>query len=558
MKWLFDLFADHSAIVYVILIYALVIASGMMLGKLAVKGVSFGVACVLFTGILVSYFGFGVENKVLEFVRDFGLILFVYTMGLQVGPGFFALLKSHGLPLNALSGLCVLCTVGVVVGIFYLTRIPMPILVGLMSGAVTNTPGLGAAQQTLIDLAPLPPELQNLPSLGTYYALAYPGGVLGIILVLLLIKALKKVNVEKENQALVQKIAQHQPRPGTITLQVQNPAIIGQPVQALFDTLQFHFVVSRIAHNHEVRPVTKETLLHQDDVIQVVANPQDFPRLRTMVGAESDVDLTSGASSLVSRPVRVTHNEVCARPLTELHTISDYGVTLTRVNRAGIEFIPSGQTRLQFGDVVTVVGEEKQVEELTRNFGNSERKLREPHIAGLFVGIALGVILGSIPFSIPGIATPVKLGLAGGPLIVAILISRYASLLPLTFYMSQGANYIVRELGIVLFLASVGLKSGPDFVRTLTSSEGPRFLLLGMGITVVPLVVTAIVARLVYKMNFMALFGLLAGATTSAPGLAFSTRLAGSDAPAVTYASVYPLTMFLRILVAQLLIFLFV
>ncbi|HEY1112603.1 MAG TPA: putative transporter [Chitinophagaceae bacterium] len=559
MKWLLDLFNDHSTIVYVILVYSLVIAAGVLLGKLAVKGVSFGIAGVLFTGILVSYLGFSVEKEILEFIREFGLILFVYTMGLQVGPGFFASMQSQGLKLNAIAVLTVLCGAAVVVVLFYAMHIPMPVLVGLMSGAVTNTPGLGAAQQTLRDLAVTNPELANLPPIGTYYALAYPGGVLGIILVMIITKLVNRVNVEQENQLLAKKNTKRQPRPATITLQVKNPSIIGRPVQTLFDTLQSNFVVTRVGHDNDVSFATKETVLHKDDVILVVANPRDFHRLRTLVGTESNVDLVKdGASSLVSLPVRITHKEVCSRPLAELDTINNYGVTVTRVTRAGIEFIPSGNTRLQFGDVVRVVGEEKNVESLTKDFGNSDRKLKEPHIAGLFVGIALGVIVGSIPFFIPGVSTPVKLGLAGGPLIVAILISRYGSLFPLTSYVSQSANYMVREIGIVLFLASVGLKAGPDFVRTLVSSEGPVFLLIGFAITVVPLIIAATVARLFYKLNFLELFGLMAGSCTDPPALAFSTQMAGSDAPAVAYASVYPLTMFLRILIPQLLILLFV
>jgi putative transport protein len=559
MKWLLDLFNDHSTIVYVILVYSLVIAGGVLLGKLTVKGVGFGIAGVLFTGILVSYLGFGVEKEILEFIREFGLILFVYTMGLQVGPGFFASFQDQGLKLNAIAVLCVLCGTGVVIALFYSMNIPMPVLVGLMSGAVTNTPGLGAAQQTLRELSAVHPELANLPPIGTYYALAYPGGVLGIILVMILIKVFMRVNVEQENQRLAKKNTKRQPRPGTITLQVKNPSIIGRPVQTLFDTLQSNFVVTRVGHDNEVCTATKETVLHKDDVILVVANPRDFHRLRTLVGTESDVDLVkNGASSLVSRPVRITHKEVCSRPLAELDTINNYGVTVTRVTRAGIEFIPSGDTRLQFGDVVRVVGEEAKVEALTKDFGNSDRKLKEPHIAGLFVGIALGVIVGSIPFFIPGVSTPVKLGLAGGPLIVAILISRYGSLFPLTSYVSQSANYMVREIGIVLFLASVGLKAGPDFVRTLLSSVGPMYLLVGITITIVPIVIAALVARLFYKLNFLELFGMMAGSCTDPPALAFSMQMAGSDAPAVAYASVYPLTMFLRILIPQLLILLFV
>lgn len=558
MKWLIDLFTNHSTIVNVVLTYSIVIASGVALGKLALKGVSFGIACVLFTGIGASYLGFHIETEILEFVREFGLILFVYTMGLQVGPGFFASLKNQGLKLNGIAVLCVLLSTVVVLALFYAMDMPMPLLVGLMSGAVTNTPGLGAAQQTLKEIAAVHPGIGTLPPLGTYYALAYPGGVIGIITVMILCRWLFKINLEKESTSLAKKNMERVPRPRNVTLQVKNPAIIGQPVKTLFDTLQARFVVSRVYHNGQLSRATKDTVLHEGDVIRVVAQPGDHQRLRTLVGVDSPVDLAGDHDSLVSRPIRITRKEACARPLAEIDTINNYGVTITRVIRAGIEFIPAGHTRLQFGDVVRLVGEEKDVEALTRDFGNSDKKLKEPHIAGLFLGIALGVIVGSIPFFIPGISTPVKLGLAGGPLIVAIIISRFAYRFPLTSYVSQSANYMVREIGIVLFLASVGLKAGPDFVRTLLSPEGPTFLLMGAAITVIPITVTALVARFVYQLNFLEVFGLVSGASTDPPALSFATQMAGSDAPAVAYASVYPLTMFLRILIPQLLILLFV
>jgi putative transport protein len=557
MKWLVDLFTNHGTVAYTVLVYTMVIAAGVALGKQSYKNISFGIACVLFTGILAGHFGFSVEKEILEFIREFGLILFVYTMGLQVGPGFFASLKRQGLKLNMLAILCVLLSVGVVIAVFFATGISMPALVGLMSGAVTNTPGLGAAQQTLKDLSAVHPELSSLPPIGTYYALAYPGGVLGIILCMIVFRWVYKVNMGKEVQSLVRRNLKQTPKPATINLQVKNPLINGKPVKALFDTLQTNFVVSRIYHENRVIQATKNTVLHEDDVIMVVAQPNDFARLKTIVGEESNMDLSKVSGPLVAKKIRITQKNAFSHTLSELGTIKNYGITITRVSRAGVEFIPSGSTRLQFGDVVTAIGEEEQMDDLIKNFGNSDKKLREPHIAGLFLGIAIGVIFGSIPFAIPGLSVPVKLGLAGGPLIVAILISRFASLFPLTSYVTESANYMVREIGIVLFLASVGLKAGPDFIHTLTSSQGPVFLLIGFMITVIPLSITALVARLIYKLNYLEICGLMAGASTDPPALSFSTQMAGSDAPAIAYAGVYPLTMFLRILLPQLLLLLF-
>lgn len=556
MKWFIDLFTNHSTVAYTVLIYAIVIASGVLLGKLSFKGVSFGIAFVLFTGILAGHLGFKINLEIVEFLRDFGLILFVYTMGLQVGPGFFASLQKQGLKFNLLAVMCVLLSIAVVVAIFFITKIPMPTLVGIMSGAVTNTPGLGAATQTLKDIADAHPGVVATP-MGTFYALAYPGGVLGIILCMIVFKRIYKINIEKENQLFVQKNMEKTPRPGTINLIVKNPSIYGKPVKTLFDTLHSKFVVSRIYHNNQVAQATKTTVLQEDDVIMIVAQPNDFDRLKTIVGKESNMDLSKMNGPLVAKKVRITKAEAYSHSLAYLDPLKNYGVMISRISRAGIEFIASGDSRLQFGDIVTAIGEEKQVEELIKDFGDSEKKLREPHVAGLFFGIVIGVIFGSIPFAIPGLSVPVKLGLAGGPLIIAILISRFAGFLPITPYISQSANYMVREIGIVLFLASVGLKAGPDFVQTLTSAQGPEYLLLGISITLIPLVITALVSRLVYKLNYLEICGLLAGASTDPPALSFSTQMTGSDAPAIAYAGVYPLTMFLRILLPQLLLLLF-
>jgi putative transport protein len=556
MKWFIDLFTNHGTVAFTVLVYAIVIASGVLLGKLSFKGISFGIACVLFTGIFAGHLGFKVNIEIVEFLRDFGLILFVYTMGLQVGPGFFASLQKQGLKFNLLAVMCVLLSVGVVIAIFFITKIPMPALVGIMSGAVTNTPGLGAATQTLKDISDAHPGIANIP-MGTFYALAYPGGVLGIILCMIAFKRIYKINIEKETQAILQKNMEKTPRPGTINLIVRNPSIYGKTVATLFDTLHSKFVVSRIYHQNQLAQVTKNTVLQEDDVIMVVAQPNDFDRLKTIVGEEASMDLSKMKGPLVAKKIRITKPEAYSHSLAYLDPLKNYGVMISRISRAGIEFIASGDSRLQFGDIVTAIGEEKQVDELVKDFGNSEKKLMEPHVAGLFLGITIGVIFGSIPFAIPGLSVPVKLGLAGGPLIVAILISRFAGFIPLTSYVTQSANYMVREIGIVLFLASVGLKAGPDFIHTLTSAQGPQYLLLGISITLIPLVITALISRLVYKLNYLEICGLLAGASTDPPALSFSTQMTGSDAPAIAYAGVYPLTMFLRILLPQLLLLLF-
>lgn len=558
MSWFSQLFQDHSSAVYVILIYAIVIAAGVALGKLSYKGVSFGIAFVLFTGIVMSYLGFTIDEKILEYIKDFGLILFVYTMGLQVGPGFFASLRNGGLLFNMLALLSIFICVIIVIIIFYATGIPMPSLVGLMSGAVTNTPGLGAAQQTVKDLSAVHTQLYNLPSLGSYYAIAYPGGVVGIILVMILLKWMLKIDLKKEQEAYLEKNKSSRPKPATITLNVENPLLIGKPLQTIFDTLKSKFVVSRIMHNNEIKSANKDMVLHKNDVVLIVANPADFERFQTLIGSLSELNLLQQSGKLITQKIKITRREVCSHPLAELDVIHKYGATITRVLRSGIEFIPTGHTRLQFGDIATVIGNEDNVNNLAAEFGNSEKELKEPNIAGLFLGIAIGVIFGSIPIALPGIPVPVKLGLAGGPLIVAIFISRYGSVIPVISYVTQSANYMVREIGIVLFLSSVGLGAGSAFLSTVLSAQGLELLMLAAVITVVPLLLTSLIARFVYKLNFLEIFGLLSGASTDPPALSFAIKMVGSDSPAIVYAGVYPLTMFLRILVAQLLILLFV
>ncbi|MBL7979687.1 MAG: putative transporter [Bacteroidetes Order II. Incertae sedis bacterium] len=557
MNWLVDLLTDKSTIAYTLLVYSIVIALGVGLGKIKIWGISFGIACVLFVGLGASFLGFEVNHEALHFAKELGLILFVYTIGLQVGPGFFASLRREGLKLNGLAALIVGVGGVLVIALHYMTELPMATLVGIMSGAVTNTPGLGAAQQTLADLAAQNPAIANAP-VAAGYALAYPFGVLGIVLTMLILKRILQVNIPAEARLHNKKQVAINPAPSTITLTVKNPMVFGRPVKAIRDILKSNLVVSRIYQNGKISPTTGETILQENDVVLIVANREDFDRLRMVVGEDSKMDLSkTPQQDLVSRRINITRKEAYAKTLAELDVIHRFNVTITRVYRSGIEFIPDGRTHLQFGDTVTVIGDEVHIEALAREFGNSPKRLRTPNVASLFLGIAAGVLLGSIPFNIPGVPVPVKLGLAGGPLVVAILISRYGGNIAFNTYVKPSANLMLRELGIVLFLASVGLSAGTGFVETLVGGDGLYWLLLGALITLIPLLVVAPIARFVFRLNYMELCGLLAGASTDPPALSFANETTGTDAPAVTYAAVYPFTTFLRIMAAQLLILFF-
>ncbi len=553
MQWLVDLFYGDS-VAHVALIYALVIAIGSALGKLKIAGVSFGIACVLFAGLLFGYLGMQVDDHILHFVKEFGLILFVYTIGLQVGPGFFDSLKREGLTLNLLAASVVIMGGVLTVCLGLVADVPISTMVGVMSGAVTNTPGLGAAQQAIKDAGVAIPAGTS----GAGYAIAYPFGVLGIILVLMLLKKIFRINLETEKRLAGDKSLKINKMPSRITLLVTNPLLFDKPVKSILEVMKSSLVVSRILHNGEIHAVTKETILHEGDSILIVAKPEEFSRLRLIVGMESEHDLFQQNDHIIARRISVTQQSAYGKKLCELDITTRYGATLTRVQRAGVEFIPDGQTKLQFGDSVNAIGEEKNIELLAKALGNSKVKLREPIIAPVFFGIVMGVILGSIPIYLPGIPAPIKLGLAGGPLIVAILISRYGGRFSVISYVAQSANLMVREIGIVLFLASVGLSSGPLFVNSLISGEGWMWMGLGALITLIPILTVGIIARRWVKLSYFEICGLLAGSQTDPPALAFANQATGSEAPSATYATVYPLTTVLRILMAQMLILIFI
>lgn len=555
MNWLFDLFTKDS-VAHAVLIYGLVIAIGVTLGKIKIFNISLGITWVLFVGIIASHFHLLINKEVEHFAKEFGLILFVYSIGLQVGPGFVSSLKKQGLSLNILAAGVVLTGVLVTVTIHYITGTPIAVMAGIMSGAVTNTPGLGAAQQALADLKSSGLYTET-PNLGLGYAVAYPFGVIGIILVLIFLRYIFKVDLSKEKAVHKERLLQGMPAPSTINLEIDNPQLFNQPLKIIKSIINTKIVISRIYHDGEISTPDSETILHEGDIILAVAPKEDFGKLKILVGKESEVDLIKMKSNIISRRIVVTKEEVTYKTIGNQRFINNQDFTITRISRAGIEFVATSDTVFQIGDIVTAVGREEAVTLFAKVLGNSLKRLDHPNLAPIFFGIVIGVIFGSIPFAVPGIPAPVKIGLAGGPLIVAILMSRFGPKLYLTPYVTQGANLMLREIGIVLFLASVGLSSGEHFVEILVNGDGLYWMSYGVIITLIPLLIMGFVAKLVFKCSYFEICGLLSGASTDPPALAFATYSAGSDAPAITYATVYPLTMILRILMAQMMILVF-
>ena len=556
MEWLWNLMADHESVAYTVIVYSVVIAVGVALGKVKFFGISFGIAWVLFAGIAMAEMGFTVNTHIQHFIKEFGLILFVYTIGLQVGPGFFSAFKKEGIKLNLLAVISIATCVATVIAIHYLTNTDMSTLVGIMSGAVTNTPGLGAANAALAERFG-----EDAPSLTTMYAVAYPFGVFGIIIVMLGLRGIFKVNIEAEKRLNSLRHSKDQVVINRFAIKVSNPSLFGKKLSVIKKTLDFDFTISRMCRKGEILLADADSLIEEGDVVLVVANQRENEKFFTLMGdsvAITDYFPDEKDMRYTSRRINVTQRAIFTKTLGELDVRRRFGVTITRVFRAGVEFVPSAHTKLQFGDTITVIGDETHIQLVSKEFGNSKRRLQTPHIAELFMGITLGVLLGSIPFSIPGIPGAVRLGLAGGPLIVAILISRYGGKFSVTHYVSQSANLMVREIGIVLFLASVGLDAKAKFIETLLHGDGLYWMGLGVLITLIPLLVTSLIARIKGKLDYLEICGLLSGASTDPPALAFANDMSNSEIPALTYASVYPLTTFLRIMVAQLLIVFFV
>jgi putative transport protein len=542
---------DGSTAAGAVLILALVAGSGLALGSFRVRGIGLGIAGVLFAGLAFGHFGVRVDERTLQFAREFGLILFVYSIGLQVGPGFVASLRRHGLPLNLLAAAVVLLGVATALGLHRLGGIDAAAVAGIMSGATTNTPALAAAQQALKQVVSDPAAREAVARLpGVGYAVAYPFGVFGIIVVMVGIRAAFRINLVREREQLERGLEVEVRRPARANLEVVNPNLVGMPLEAV--PLISGIVVSRIHRDGVLRVPRPDTTLALGDVLLAVGTSEELDALRVVVGRESDLDLRSLPSAITARRLIVTRAAASGKTIAELDFVRRHGVQITRVSRAEVELPARPGVELQYGDTVLAVGEAADIARAAAELGDSPKSLNYPHLVPMFVGIALGILLGSWNFSLPGVPAPVRLGLAGGPLIVAILLSRIGRIGPLVWYMPLSANYMLREVGIVLFLAAVGLHAGDVFVDTLLHGPGLYWMAEGALITVVPLVVVAVIGRAVMGLNFLTLCGLLAGSMTDPPALAFANTVAGSEGPSTAYATVYPATMILRVLAAQL------
>lgn len=557
MEWIENLLFS-SSVAHTVLLYAFVIAAGVLLGKVKIFGVSLGVTFVLFAGLFVGHFGFTVPHETLEFIKEFGLILFVYSIGLQVGPSFFSSFKKGGIRLSLLATMIVGLNIVVALVIYLLAdgRIEMPMMVGVLSGAVTNTPGLGAAQQALLQLE-AGGQLSEIPQIALGYAVAYPLGVVGIILAMILIRSFFKIRLDDESAQIEREQGASVGRPDLVTLKVENPLVFGKKLNELIELIGRPFVASRILKGGEVHKVDNETILERDNLIYVIVSPADRQAVQTLIGAPVEMDWEKTQGPLVSRRILITKSEINGKTVGSLRLRTAFGLNATRVNRSGVDLLAAPNLVLQVGDRLTVVGELSDVNRLAPRLGNSMKRLNEPNMFTLFVGILLGIIVGSIPIAFPGMPIPVKLGLAGGPLVVAILIGRFGYKIKLVTYTSSSASLLLREIGICLFLASVGIGSGTNFIRTVVSGDGLMWVLWGFLITLIPLLIVGSIARWRYKINYFTLMGLVAGSNTDPPALAYANKVAGNDAPAVAYSTVYPLTMFLRVLSAQLLILAF-
>ena len=562
MDWLLDLFRPYNdTLANTILLYSFVIFTGIFLGKIKFFGVSLGVTFVLFVGILVGHFGYTVDMNVLQFLREFGLILFIFSIGMQVGPGFFSSFKEGGIQMNMLAMLGIALNVGIMITIYFLQggaegNTSISQMVGIMSGAVTNTPGLGAAQQTFLQVNPDGIEVSEQMSMG--YAAAYPLGVVGIIITMILLKVIFKINLQKETEEIENDAKSSLLAPHKATFKVTNEMIQGLSMLKMHTLISANFVISRIEKpdGNVIIPTSKD-ILEMGDLVLVICSVQDEEIFKRFIGPKIEKTWEMEKGPVVSRRILVTRTEYNGVKLGSLHLHSAYQLNVTRVNRAGVDLLASPGLRLQMGDRLTVVGKLDDIHNLAQKLGNSMKRLNEPNLITMFIGIFLGILVGSIPLQFPGMSVPMKLGLAGGPLVVAILLSAYGHKIHLVTYTNSSANLLLREIGICLFLASVGIAAGKDFAETVFNSRGITWVGYGVAITVIPLLVVGIIARMKYKMNYFTIVGMMSGNYTDPPALAYSNKIANNDAPAVSYSTVYPLTMFMRVIAAQVIILCF-
>ena len=558
MDWFINLFTASDSVAHIALLYAMVIAVGVLLGKVKFGGIALGVTFVLFAGIVAGHLGLTAPANILTFIQDFGLILFVFMIGLQVGPGFFESFRKGGVTLNMLSLAMVLLNVCIMFACYYIffdteNVNNLPMMVGTLYGAVTNTPGLGAANEALGSVF-----TNDVPQIASGYACAYPLGVLGIIGATIAIRYICKVKLDKEEHRLKSEAQENASvKPHMMHLKVTNTYLAGRTLKQIHDFLNRDFVCSRILHDGHVSIPNRDTVFELNDFVFIVCAEADAEPIKAFIGPETEVAWEKQDQPLVSKRILVTQPSINGKTLGQMHFSSIHGVNVTRVTRQGMDLFASLDLSLQVGDRVMVVGPEDAVDHVSHVLGNSIRRLEAPNIATIFLGIIMGIIFGSLPIAIPGMPVPLKLGIAGGPLIIAILIGRYGYKIHLVTYTTTSANMMLREIGLVLFLASVGIKAGAGFWDTVVQGDGLKYVYTGFLITVIPILIVGTIARLKYRFNYFTIMGMIAGTYTDPPALAYANQLCSKEAPAIGYSTVYPLSMFLRILTAQLIILFF-
>lgn len=559
MDWLINLFTTTDSVAHIVLLYAIVIAVGVYLGKIKIGGISIGVTFVLFAGIAAGHIGFTAPTNILSFLQEFGLILFVFMIGLQVGPGFLESFRKGGITLNLLSTVMVVLNVIVMFACYYIffdTSDPknLPMMVGTLYGAVTNTPGLGAANETLHSIF----DKGEVPQIASGYACAYPLGVLGIIGATIAIKYIFGIKLEKEEEELAKEEEDNDDvKPHFMDLEVTNLYLEGKTLAQVHNFLNRDFVCSRILHDGHVSIPNGSTIFHIGDKLFVVCAENDAEAIIAFIGPTINVDWKKQDEPMVSKRILVTRSSINGKTLGQMHFSSAYGVNVTRVTRQGMDLFAIPSLSLQVGDRIMVVGPEDAVNRVAAVMGNSIKRLDAPNIATIFVGVFIGILFGSIPVAIPGIPVPIKLGIAGGPLIIAILIGRYGYKVHLVTYTTTSANMMLREIGLMLFLASVGIKAGDGFLETVIQGDGVKYVYTGFLITIIPILIIGIIARKKYKFNYFTIMGMIAGTYTDPPALAYANSICSKEAPSIGYSTVYPLSMFLRIFTAQIIVLFF-
>lgn len=561
MDWIINLFTNTESVAHISILYAVVIAVGILLGKIKIGGISLGVTFVLFAGIVAGHIGFTAPVNILSFIQDFGLILFVFCIGLQVGPGFFESFKKGGVTLNLLSTTTVLLNVAVMFACYYIffdtnDKTNLPMMVGTLYGAVTNTPGLGAANEALESVWNTATN-GTMPQIASGYACAYPLGVLGIIGATIAVRFITRTRLADEEEELKEEEAENpHAKPHQMHLKVDNTYLAGRTVAQINEFLNRDVVFSRLFHDGKYTiPISKDKFEMGDEVLVVCAEA-DAEAIQAFIGPEVDTPWEEDDSNqpLVSRRIVVTNSSMNGKTLGKMHFSSVYGVTVTRISRQGMDVFASRNYRFQVGDKILVVGPEDNVNRISELMGNSVKRLDTPNIATIFIGIIIGILFGSIPFAIPGMPVPMKLGIAGGPLIIAILIGRFGHRMKLNTYTTTSANMMLREMGLVLFLASVGVKAGAHFWETVVQGDGLMYVFTGFLITIIPILIVGVIARLKFKFNYFTIMGMIAGTCTDPPALAYANSICSREAPAIGYSTVYPLSMFLRIFTAQLIV----